>query len=147
MKTLTKNISKWKQQHLKPVTPKTHFTKIDLKDAYYSIPIAVEHQQYLKFFHRNDLHQFTCLPNGYCCEPRKFTKSLKPSLSALRLDGVTIATYLDHYINVNHSSRECWENIKQITQRFQNFGFTVHPEPNPVLQPSQKIELLGFILN
>ena len=41
---------------LKLVTPKTYFTKTDLKDAYYIISIAAEHQKYLKFFPMNDLH-------------------------------------------------------------------------------------------
>ena len=41
---------------LKLVTPKTYFTKIDLKDVYYIISIAAEHQKYLKFFPINDLH-------------------------------------------------------------------------------------------
>lgn len=41
---------------LKLVTPKTYFTKIDLKYVYYIISVAAEHQKYLKFFPLNDLH-------------------------------------------------------------------------------------------
>ena len=67
-------------------------------------------------------------------------QSLKPPLSALLLDGVIIAAYLDGCINMNRSSQEYWENTKQIIQTF-------HPEPKSVFDPSQKIELLGFILN
>ena len=122
---------------LKLVTTKTYFTKIDLEDVDCIIPIAAEHQKYLKFSHRSDLHQFICLPNRNCHGIRKFTKSLKPPFFVLRLDGV----------NMNRSSQECWKNTKQIIQTFQNLGFTVHPEPKSVLQPSQKIEFLGFILN
>ena len=132
---------------LKLVTPRTYFTKIDLKDAYSTISIAAEHQKYQKFSHRNNLYEFTCVPNGYCHGPRKFIKSLKPLLSALRLDGVTIAAYLDDSINMNRSFQECWENTKLIIQTFQNLGFTVHPEPKSVFHPSQKIEFLGLILN
>ena len=153
LKNLNENIDKrhFKMETitsiLKLVTPKTYFTKIELKDTYYTIPIAAEHQKYLKFSHRNDLYQFTCLPNGYCHGPRKFTKSLKPLLSSLRLDGVTIATYLDDCININRSFQECWGNTKQIIQTVQNLGFTVHSETKSVFHASQKIEFLGFILN
>ena len=108
---------------------------------------AAEHQKYQKFSHRNNLYEFTCVPNGYCHGPRKFKKSLKPLLSALRLDGVTIAAYLDDSINMNRSFQECWENTKLIIQTFQNLGFTVHPEPKSVFHPSQKTEFLGLILN
>ena len=46
---------------------------VDLKDAYYSVPIAVAHQKYLKFEWGGKLYQFTCFPNGLAFCPRKFT--------------------------------------------------------------------------
>ena len=79
---------------LKLVTLLTYFTNIDLIDAYYIIPVSPSHQKYLKFANNQDLHKFTCLPNGYNHGPRKFTKVLKPPLSTLRLDNITIAAYL-----------------------------------------------------
>ena len=82
---------------LKLVTPLTYFTKIDLKDAYYTIPVSPSYQEYLKFANNQDLYKFACLPNGYYHGPRKFTKVLKPPLSTLRLDNITIAAYLDDY--------------------------------------------------
>ena len=85
---------------LKLVTPLTYFTKIDLKDANYTIPVSPSHQKDLKFANNQDLYRFTCLPNGYCHRPRKFTKVLKLPLSTLRLDNITIAAYLDDYINM-----------------------------------------------
>ena len=59
-------------------------TSIDLKDAYYSIPIAEEHQKYLKFIWRDQLYAFTSLPMGLTSGPRIFTKVLKPIFSYLR---------------------------------------------------------------
>ena len=63
---------------LKLVTPNMYFTKIDLKNAYCTIPILEEHQKYLKFANKD--HLYNCLPNGYCHGPQKFTKALKPPL-------------------------------------------------------------------
>ena len=109
LKKLNENITKihFKMETimsiLKLVTPLTYFTKIDLKDAYYTIPVSPSHQKYLKFANNQDLCKFTCLPNGYCHEPRKFTKVLKPPLSTLRLDNITIAAYLDDCINMKPS--------------------------------------------
>lgn len=124
-----------------------YFTKIDLKDAYYTIPILEEHQKYLKFANKDDLLKFTCLPNGYCHGPRKFTKALKPPLSELRLKDITIAAYLDDCLNMNKGKLKCWENTKIIIRTFQNLGFTVHPEPKSSFYPTQKIEFLGFVIN
>jgi hypothetical protein len=56
------------------ITPCCFMTSIDLKDAYYSVPIADEHQKYLKFLWRDQLYAFTCLPMGLTSSPRIFTK-------------------------------------------------------------------------
>ena len=37
---------------------------LDLRDAYYSVPIAQEHRIYLPFQFDHKLYEFTCLPNG-----------------------------------------------------------------------------------
>lgn len=42
---------------------------VDLREAYYSIPMSVHAQKYLKFTWGGKLYQFTCLPNGLCCAP------------------------------------------------------------------------------
>ena len=46
------------------MTPGCFMTSIDLRDAYYSVPIAPEHQKYLKFFWQDQLYAFNCLPMG-----------------------------------------------------------------------------------
>ena len=63
---------------------------IDIKSAYYSIPIASRFQKYLKFEWGGALYQFVCMPNGLSCCPRMFTKLLKPVLASLREQGVII---------------------------------------------------------
>ena len=68
---------------------------IDLKDAYYSVPIAQVHQKYLKFQWENKLYAFTCFPNGLAFCPRKSTKLLKPVYSVLRQLGHASSPYID----------------------------------------------------
>ena len=60
------------------VTLNCYIAKVDIKDAYYTIPILPEHQKYLKFYFKGKLYQFKCLANGLCSGPSKFTKLLKP---------------------------------------------------------------------
>ena len=76
------------------VTPGTYMTKIDIKDAYYSVPVKPSDQKHFKFLFDNVLYQFMVLPNGYTAGPRKFTKLLKPALATLRKAGITLAAYL-----------------------------------------------------
>ena len=77
------------QDVLTMVTPGVWMGSVDLKDAYYSIPVHKEHQKYLKFYFEGDYLQFTCLPNGYAQALRAFTKILKQPFGYLRKLGHT----------------------------------------------------------
>ena len=57
--------------------PGCFMASVDLKDAYYTVPIHSDHQKYLKFMFNGTLYQYTCLPNGLSSAPRIFTKLLK----------------------------------------------------------------------
>ena len=48
--------------------------KIDLKDAYFSIPLHPEAQKYVRFQWKENLYQFICLCFGLGSTPRIFSK-------------------------------------------------------------------------
>ena len=75
------------------MTPNCYMAAGDLKDAYYSVPIAVAHQKYLKFEWGSKLYQFTCFPNGSAFCPTKFTKLMKPTYAVLRQLGHKLSLY------------------------------------------------------
>ena len=50
--------------------------KVDLKDAYFAVPIHKAHEQYLRFSFQGKLYQFNCLPFGLSSAPWVFTKTL-----------------------------------------------------------------------
>ena len=49
---------------LKLIRPRCLMASVDLKDAYYSIPIAEEDRKLIMFQWKGKYYQFTCLPNG-----------------------------------------------------------------------------------
>lgn len=128
------------------VYPGAFMCKLDIKDAYYSVPIAEEDQKLLKFMYDGLLYQFLGLPNGYTKGPRKFTKLLKPVLAALRKRGITLAAYLDDIIIIAKTYRHCMESLLILIEVLGDLGFVIHPEKS-VFVPSRKIEFLGFIIN
>ena len=128
------------------ITPGCYMTKIDIKDACYSIPILPEHQKYLKFFFRGRLYQFTCLPNGLSSGPRKFAKLLKPPLSFLRKLLIAIVAYIDDLFTCSSSFKKCEFNVKRRVEVLDSPGFIVHPEKS-VFVPTKCIEYFRFIIN
>ena len=58
---------------IKLMRPNCFMASLDLKDAYYSVPIATEDRVFLRFFWGDKLYQYTCFPNGLTSAPRKFT--------------------------------------------------------------------------
>ena len=56
--------------------------KLDLKDAYYTLPIHPSHRKYMRFIYQDRTYQFQCLPFGLSSALRAFTKTLKPPPTA-----------------------------------------------------------------
>ena len=89
--------------------------------------------------------KFVLLPNGLCCEPRKFTKLMKPLISTLRLDGHT-GIYIDDLINVGLTFDECVENVITSIKLLNSLGFIIHLDKS-IFLPKQEITFLGFSIN
>lgn len=96
-----------------------YMTFIDLKDAYYSIPIVPEHHKYLKFIWRDQLYAFNSLPMDFSSSPRNFTKILKPFFSALGSQfGYTCLGYIDDSFYLEDSYLKCEESTLHAVQLF-----------------------------
>ena len=123
-------------------------TSIVLKDAYYSVPIAKSHQKYLKFEWNNMLYKFTCFPNGLAFCPRKFTKLMKPVFQCtVRQLGHLFSGYIDDSWLMEPVWDDCAKNVVGTVKLLDTLSFVVHPEKSPVFIPTQKLALLGFILD
>lgn len=104
-----------------------HFS-IDLRDAYYSVPIDVDYQKYLKFYWKGKLYQFTCLPNGLSSGPRLFTMIVKPIYSVLRQLGHLNASYIDDSYLQGDTVTECQNNVTQTNDLLSHMCFLTHNE-------------------
>ena len=140
----------FKMETLKSVLPiikrNSWYASVDLKDAYYSVPVDKEFRKYLCFYWENSLYRFTSLPNGLSSAPRVFTKLMKPVFSHLRKMGYTNICYIDDILLQGDTYEECLENVTQTTQLVDNLGLTIHPIKS-VFEPCTSITFLGFIIN
>src|SRR4029434_8939827 len=85
------------------IRPNDWFVKIDLKDAYFHIPIHHRHRRYLRFAFGGIAYQFNALPFGLSLAPRVFTKCVKAAIAPLRLRGLRVYNYLDDWLIAAHS--------------------------------------------
>ena len=116
---------------------------IDLKDAYFTIPIHTDHRKYLCFQWQGLIYQFVCLPFGLSSAPRTFTKVLKPLATQLRQQGIRCSFYLDDILITGKTSDECQKHVNKSLKLLQDLGFLINWEKSS-LTPSQNIEYLGF---
>ena len=83
---------------------------IDLKDAFYSVPVATHHQKYLNFF-ANEYLNFTCMLNVYGPAMRIITKITKVTFSVLTMQGHNSVVYVGNsYLQVD-SFESCLKNV------------------------------------
>lgn len=128
------------------VTSNCFMASIDIKDAYYSVPIALEHRKYLRFQWKGKLLQYTCFPNWLACCPRLFTKLLKSAYASLRQTGDGIVPYIDDSYLQGGTEQECWQSVKKTALLLQDLGLIIHPDKS-VFIPKRVFTFLGFVIN
>ena len=121
-------------------------TRIDLKDAYFSVPIHPQHRKFLRFRWQEKCFQFTCLPFGLASAPRVFTKILRPIVGFLQSRGIRCVIYLDDLLLLHQNRDTLKEHTATALALLEALGFLVN-YPKSMLDPSQIMVFLGFTIN
>lgn len=120
--------------------------KLDLKDAYYAIPMHVDSRQYLRFILEGRVMEFQCLPFGLSTAPRVFTKILHPIIAHLRSRGLRSVTYLDDLLII-HQKQEIFLHIfHRVLQLLTSLGLIVK-QAKCSQAPTQNLVFLGTVID
>ena len=130
---------------LNMMRPGIWMPSVNLRDAYYSIPVHKEDQKFFSFAWEEKYYQFICLPNGYKDGPRVFIKVLKAPFAYLRRQGHASVIYLDDGYLQASTYEECCRNIQCTTSLLKALGFFISEKS--VLTPTTRSIFLGFILD
>lgn len=122
------------------------FTKIDLKDAYFSIPVNAHHQPFLQILFEGQIFQFTCLPFGLASAPWAFTKVLKPVVSFLRGKGIKLIVYLDDFLIISSGKSQAEKDFLFTVELLEAVGFVINRAKSSGV-PSQSREFLGLVVD
>lgn len=131
---------------LKLITSSCYMTKIDLKEAYYLVPIKKSHYKFLRFKYNEKLYEFTSLPFGLSIAPFTFTKILKSVLKYLRENGILCVAYIDDFMLFHTNKDKAIIDTTFTCNVLKNLGFILNLE-KCCLKPLQSCLFLGFIFN
>ena len=120
--------------------------KLDLKEAYHSVPVTPDHQRYLAFLWDGKCHVYCVLPFGLGPAPQVFTKITNPILVHIRQNLVIrCVMYSDDILIFGRTKTDCLQKAKKVMTLLQELGFTINIKKS-ILEPTQQIEFLGLIL-
>ena len=128
------------------IQPQDYMIKVDLKDAYFSVPVSQEHQKFLRFRWQGKLFQFHCLPFGLGPAPRIFTKIMKPIIAFLRRLGVRVIVYLDDMILLNQDKEGLLRDRNSLLYLLMQLGFAINWKKS-FLIPTRNLDFLGFTVD
>ncbi|KAG7309814.1 hypothetical protein JYU34_004322 [Plutella xylostella] len=131
---------------IKLVNPNCFMCTLDLKDAYFLLPIAAQDRKYLRFNWKSNLYEFLVLPFGLNVAPYIFTKLLKPVMKYLRLLGFMSVIYIDDLCLIGNTYEDCLTNLNITKSLLQSLGFIINYQKSN-LTPSTYCKFLGFCID
>ena len=123
-----------------------YMCKLDLKDAYFCVPLSQTSRRFVRFHWSGNLYEFLCLCFGLGPAPRIFTKLLKIPMAILRRINIRIIIYIDDMLIMSQTIEEMLMIRDTVIFLLQHLGLIINLDKS-VLIPVQDIEFLGLRIN
>jgi hypothetical protein len=124
------------------LTPNAWVAKVDIKDAYFHVPLHKSVSKFLAFSAGGKRFAFCALPFGLNIAPAVFTGMMNYPRRIVAAQGVLSLTYLDDWIIWAPTEAECSSFVQIVVTTLEDVGFIVNEEKSS-LTPAQHIEWLG----
>ena len=103
---------------------RTMYTSLDLKNAFWNIPLKSEHRHYTGFCTPDGFYQFLRMPFGLCNSPPTFQRLM----NTLFQDVANVACYLDDILIATDDDLELHiETIDTVLRKLLEAGLTINP--------------------
>ena len=119
---------------------------LDMKDAYFHIPIHPLSRRYLRFTFHGQVYQFKAMCFGLSTAPQVFTRVIAPVSKIVHLAGFRIILYLDDWLILAKSREEMARAIQFIMNLVAELGININLEKS-ALVPTQSITYLGMLID
>ncbi|MCS5643736.1 MAG: reverse transcriptase domain-containing protein, partial [Dehalococcoidia bacterium] len=131
---------------LKAVVRGQWMTSVDLKDAYFQIPMHPKSRKFLRFVFEGEVFQFRALCFGLSTAPLVFTSVLRPVMAMLHFRGVRVHCYLDDWLVVGNDITNSENNTKVVLDLAQQLGLRVNLTKSELV-PTTRITYLGMVID
>ena len=118
---------------------------LDLKDAYFQIPIHGSSRKLLRFMSEGTVYQFKALCFGLSTAPQVFTRVFAAVSAWAHARGIRLLRYLDDWL-VLSSSEKAKESIRELLSLCHTLGIVIN-EKKSDLVPSQSAKYLGMTID
>lgn len=126
------------------MTPNCKMVTIDLEDAYHLVPVHLSNRKFLRFQWKDVTYEFTSLPFGLSTASYIFTKIIRPVIRSLRDKGFQSIVYLDDFLLLAESEKDCVRNVQASIDLLASLGFLINYKKS-CLKPATRRKFLGFI--
>ncbi|XP_053523907.1 uncharacterized protein LOC128627835 [Artibeus jamaicensis] len=130
----------------------THYSVLDLKDAFFCIPLARQSQEIFAF-EWNDpenglvgQYTWTRLPQGFKNSPTIFSEALGKDLQAFHISHPTtvLLQYVDDILIAERSAEKCEAATKDLLRDLEKMGYRVSAKKAQIV--TQTVSYLGYNL-
>ena len=119
---------------------------LDLKDAYFQIPIHGSSRKLLRFMSEGKVYQFKALCFGLSTAPQVFTRVFAAVSAWAHARGIRLLHYLDDWLVLSSSEKKAKESIRELLSLCRTLGIVIN-EKKSDLVPSQSAKYLGMTID
>ena len=119
---------------------------VDLKDAYFQIPIHPSSRKLLRFTSEGTVYQFQALCFGLSTAPQVFNRVSAAVSAWAHSHGIRLLRYLDDWLVLSSSEREAKQAVQSLLLLCHTLGIVIN-EKKSDLVPSQTAKYLGMTID
>ena len=119
---------------------------IDLKEAYFQVPVHPASRHFFRFVFRDQVYQFKALCFGLSTAPQVFTRVMAPVSAIIHSMGIRMRCYLDDWLVQSSSRESLLRDLQTVLQLCHELGIVVNPQKSNLV-PSQVVQYLVVIID
>ena len=119
---------------------------LDLKDAYFQIPIHGSSRKLLRFMSEGTVYQFKALCSGLSTAPQVFTRVFAAVSAWAHSRGIRLLRYLDDWLVLSSSEKKAKQSVRELLSLCHTLGIVINEKKSDLVS-SQAAKYLGMTID